>query len=80
MPNAREPAREHVTLPGDVADRLGRRKKKSMAVGAHADDVVQKGLLTGSWRKLEGRLRGSDLLGDLARNRRKELAHERKRS
>ncbi len=77
MPNAREPAKEHVTLPGDVADRRGRRKKKSMAVGAHADDVVQKGLLTG--RELEGRLRGSDLLGDLARNRRQELKRERKR-
>ena len=79
MPNAREPAKEHKTLPGDVGDRLGLRKKKSVGVGGQADDVAQKGLLTGSWRDLEGRLRGSDLLGDLARSRRKELAHERKR-
>jgi hypothetical protein len=80
MPNARQPSREHSTLPKDVADRLGRRKKKSVGVGARADDVVPKELLAGSWRELEGRLRGSDLLGDLARNRLKELAHERKRS
>ena len=80
MLKARLSSRGQLALPKEVRDQLDLGEGVSLAVRVEGDEVILRKLVTGNWREWEGRFKGSDLLEDLARNRRKELTHERKRS
>jgi AbrB family looped-hinge helix DNA binding protein len=73
-------SRGQIALPKEVRKQLGLEEGTSLTVRVAGDEVILRKAPSGSWRGWEGRLKGSDLLGDLARNRRKELAHDRKRA
>ena len=73
-------SRGQLALPKEVRDQLGLDEGACLTVRVEGDEVILRKAVTGNWREWEGRFKGSDLLGDLARNRRKELARDRKRS
>jgi AbrB family looped-hinge helix DNA binding protein len=77
---ARVSSRGQLALPKEVRDQLGLGEGTSVTVRVEGDEVILRKVVAGNWREWEGRLRGSDLLGDLARSRRKELTRDRKRS
>ena len=79
MLKARLSSRGQLALPKEVRDQLGLGEGVCLTVRVEGDEVILRKALTGNWREWEGRFRGSDHLGDLARNRRKELTGERKR-
>ncbi len=80
MLKARLSSRGQLALPKQVRKQLGLDEGASLTVRVEGDEVILRKVETGDWRAWEGRFRGSDLLGDLARNRRKELTRDRKRS
>jgi AbrB family looped-hinge helix DNA binding protein len=80
MLKARVSSRGQLALPKEVRDQLGLGEGASLTVRVEGDEVILRKAVTGNWREWEGRFIGSDLLGDLARNRRKELTRDRKRS
>jgi len=80
MLRARVSSRGQLALPKEVRDQLGLDEGTSVTVRVEGDEVILRKAVAGNWREWEGRFRGSDLLADLARNRRKELRHDRKRS
>ena len=80
MLKARMSSRGQLALPKEVRDQLGLGEGTRLMVRIEGDEVVLRKAETGNWRQWEGRFKGSDLLKDLARNRRKELARDRKRS
>jgi len=80
MFKARVSSRGQLALPKEVRDQLGLDEGTSVTVRVEGDEVIMRKAVAGSWREWEGRFKGSDLLADLARNRRKELRHDRKRS
>ncbi len=80
MLKARLSSRGQLALPKAVRDRLGLAEGVYVAVRVEGDEVILRKVAEGSWREWEGRLKGLDLLGDLNRERRKELARDRKRS
>ena len=80
MLKARVSSRGQLALPKEVRDQLGLGEGTSVTVRVEGDEVILRKAVAGNWREWEGRFEGSDLLGDLARNRRKELTHDRKRS
>jgi AbrB family looped-hinge helix DNA binding protein len=77
---ARVSSRGQLALPKEVRDQLGLGEGTSVTVRVEGDEVILRKAAAGNWREWEGRFRGSDLLGDLARSRREELTRERKRS
>ncbi len=79
MLKARLSSRGQLAIPKEVRDQLGLGEGTCLTVRVEGDEVILRKAVPGDWRGWEGRFKGSDLLGDLARNRRKELAHERKR-
>ena len=80
MFKARVSSRGQLALPKEVRDQLGLDEGTSVTVRVEGDEVILRKAVAGNWREWEGRFKGSDLLADLARNRRKELRHDRKRS
>ena len=80
MLKARLSSRGQLALPKEVRDQLGLGEGVCLAVRVEGDEVILRKAVTGHWREWEGHFKGSDLLGDLARNRRKELARDRSRS
>ena len=80
MLKARVSSRGQLALPKDVREQLGLGEGVCVTVRIEGDEVILRKAVTGDWREWEGRFKGSDLLGDRARNRRKELARDRKRS
>lgn len=80
MLKARVSSRGQLALPKEVRDQLGLGEGACLTVRVEGDEVILRKAVTGNWREWEGRFKGSDLLGDLARNRRKELTRDRKRS
>ena len=80
MLKARLSSRGQLALPKEVRDQLDLSEGVSLTVRVEGDEVILRKLVTESWREWEGRFQGSDLLGDLARDRRKELRRDRKRS
>jgi AbrB family looped-hinge helix DNA binding protein len=77
---ARVSSRGQLALPKEVRDQLGLGEGTIVTVRVEGDEVILRKVVAGNWREWEGRFRGSDLLGDLARSRRKELTCDRKRS
>lgn len=73
-------SRGQLALPKEVRDQLGLGEGDCLSVRVEGDEVILRKAVTGNWREWEGRFKGSDLLGDLTHNRRKELARDRKRS
>lgn len=73
-------SRGRVAIPKAVRDQLGLGEGTSLTVRVEGDEVILRKALAGSWREWDGRLKGSDLLGDLARSWRRELARDRKRA
>jgi len=80
MLKARLSSRGQLALPKEVRDQLSLGEGTFLTVRVEGDEVILRKALTGTWRNWEGQFKGSDLLGDLARNRRQELTRERKRS
>jgi len=80
MLKARVSSRGQIALPKEVRDQLGLGEGTSLTVRVEGNEVILRKAPPGSWRDWEGRFKGSDLLKDLARNRRKELARDRKRA
>ncbi len=80
MLKARLSSRGQLALPKAVRDQLGLAEGVYLAVRVEGDEVILRKAAEGSWREWEGRLKDLDLLGDLKRERGKELARERKRS
>ncbi len=80
MLKARLSSRGQLAIPKEVRDQLGLSEGTSLSVSVEGDAVILRKVLPGNWREWEGRFKSSDLLGDLARNRRKELRRDRKRS
>ena len=80
MLKARLSSRGQLALPKEVRDQLGLGEGAYLTVRVEGDEVILRKAVAGNWREWEGRFKGSDLLGDLARNRRKELTRDRKRS
>ena len=79
MLKARVSSRGQLALPKEVRDQLGLDEGASVTVRVDGDEVILRKVVTGNWREWDGRFKRSDLLGDLARSRRKELMHDRKR-
>jgi AbrB family looped-hinge helix DNA binding protein len=79
MLKAHMSSRGQVAIPKAVREELGLEEGASLIVRVEGDEVILRKATTGSWRDWEGRFKGSDLLGELARSRRKELARDRKR-
>jgi AbrB family looped-hinge helix DNA binding protein len=79
MLKARLSSRGQLTLPKEVRDQLDLGEGTTLTVRVEGDEVTLRKAVIGNWREWEGRFKGSDLLEDLARNRRKELRHNRKR-
>ena len=80
MLKARLSSRGQLALPKEVRDQLSLGEGTCLTVRVEGDEVILRKAMTGDWREWEGRFKGSNLLGDLARNRRKELARDRRRS
>jgi antitoxin PrlF len=80
MLKARVSSRGQVALPKVIRDQLGLGEGTRLTVQVRGDEVVLRKSKEGSWREWEGRFKGDGLLGDLDRERRKELARDRKRS
>jgi AbrB family looped-hinge helix DNA binding protein len=79
MLKARVSSRGQLVLPKEVRDQLGLGEGACVTVRVESDEVILRKAVSENWREWEGRFKGSDLLGDLARSRRKEFAHDRKR-
>ena len=79
MLKARLSSRGQLALPKEVRDQLDLREGVSLTVRVEGDEVILRKARTGNWREWEGRFKGSDLLADLARDKRKELTRDRKR-
>jgi len=80
MLKARVSSRGQLALPKEVRDQLGLGEGACLTVRVEGDEVILRKAVSGNWREWEGRFKGSDLLGELTRNRRKELTRDRKRS
>ena len=80
MLKAHVSSRGQVALPKAVREQLGLGEGTSLTVRVEGDEVILRKAPAGSWREWEGRFKGSDLLGDLARSRRKELTRDRTRA
>jgi AbrB family looped-hinge helix DNA binding protein len=78
MLKARISSRGQVALPKVVRDQLRLAEGSCLTVRVEGDAVILRKAEAESWREWEGRFKGSDLLGDLARARRKELARDDK--
>jgi AbrB family looped-hinge helix DNA binding protein len=79
MLKARLSSRGQVALPKVVRDQLGLTEGDRLTVRVEADEVILRKSVEGSWREWQGRFKGSGLLKDLARERRRELARDNKR-
>jgi len=66
-------SRGQVALPKEIREQLGLEEGASLIVRVEGDEVILRKAPAGSWRKWESRFKGSDLLGELTRSRRKEL-------
>jgi AbrB family looped-hinge helix DNA binding protein len=69
MMKAHVSSRGQLALPKEVRDQLGLGEGDCLSVRVEGDEVILRKAVTGNWREWEGRFKGSDLLGDLARNR-----------
>jgi AbrB family looped-hinge helix DNA binding protein len=78
MLKARISSRGQVALPKAVRDQLQLGEGCRLTVRVEGDAVILRKAPAEGWRQWEGRFKGSDLLGDLARARRKELARDDK--
>jgi len=79
MPKARLSSRGQVALPKAVRDQLGLTEGDRLTVRVEADEIILRKSVEGSWRAWQGRFKGSGLLKELARERRRELARDNKR-
>jgi AbrB family looped-hinge helix DNA binding protein len=79
MLKARVSSRGQLALPKGIRDQLGLGEGTCLMVRVEGDEVILRKAVTGDWRQWEGRFKGSDLLGDLAKSRRKGLAQDRNR-
>jgi AbrB family looped-hinge helix DNA binding protein len=77
MLKARLSSRGHLALPKEVRDQLDLADGVLLTVRVEGDEVILQKAVTGNWREWEGRFKGSDLPGDLACGRRKELTRDR---
>jgi AbrB family looped-hinge helix DNA binding protein len=79
MLKARVSSRGQIALPKVVRDQLGLTDGVSLVVTVEGDEVILRKAPDGGWREWDSRFKGSDLLADLAAERRRELEDERNR-
>ena len=78
MLKARLSSRGQVALPKVVREQLGLTEGDQLTIRVEAGEVILR-KSEGSWREWQARFRGSDLIKDLARERRQELTRDKKR-
>jgi AbrB family looped-hinge helix DNA binding protein len=71
MLKARVSSRGQLALPKEVRDQLGLGEGVCLTVRVEGDEVILRKAVTGNWREWEGRFRGSDLLEELTRDRKR---------
>ena len=71
MPTARLSSNGRITIPKTVRERLGFAEGDRLAIRIEGDAVVLRKAPEGDCREWDGRLKGSDLLADLASERRR---------
>jgi AbrB family looped-hinge helix DNA binding protein len=79
MLKAKISSRGQIALPKAIRDQLGLTDGVSMVVTVDGDDVILRKAPEGGWRQWDSRFKGSDLLADLAAERRRELEDDRNR-
>ena len=79
MLKARVSSRGQLALPKKVRDELKLWEGSDLTVRIQGDEVILRKVPPGSWRGWQGRLKGPNLLVELARERRRELNRERNR-
>jgi AbrB family looped-hinge helix DNA binding protein len=79
MLKAKVSSRGQIALPKAVRDQLDLTDGVSMLVTVEGDQIILRKVPDGSWRNWDSRLKGSDLLADLAADRRRELEDESNR-
>jgi AbrB family looped-hinge helix DNA binding protein len=75
---ARLSTRGQLALPKPVRDQLDLTEGVRLSVRVRGDEIVLRKLDSEAWKRWSGRFKGSPLLHDLARERRRELAHDRR--
>jgi AbrB family looped-hinge helix DNA binding protein len=79
MVKARLSSRGQLALPKAVRDQLGLTEGDTLTVGVEGDAVILRKATAGGWREWDSRLKGSNLLADLAEERKRELLHDSNR-
>lgn len=79
MVTAKISARGQIALPKAIRDQLGLTDGVSVTVAVEGEKVILRKASEGVWRQWDGRLKGCDLLADLAAGRRQELKDDRDR-
>ena len=79
MLKAKVSSRGQIALPKVIRDQLGLTDGVSMVVTVDGDNVILRKVPEGGWRQWDSRFKGSDLLADLAVERRRELEDDRNR-
>ena len=79
MLKAKVSSRGQVALPKEIRDRLGLTEGDRLTVTVEGDAVILRKSVEGGWREWDSRFKGSDLLTDLAEERRRELLHDSNR-
>lgn len=79
MLKAKMSSRGQIALPKVIRDQLGLTDGVSMVVTVDGDDVILRKASEGGWRQWDSRFKGSDLLADLAAERRRELEDDHNR-
>lgn len=80
MLKAHVSSRGQIALPKSVRDQLGLGEGTSLTVRVEGDEVILRKAPADSWKRWESCLKDTDLLGDLAQERHRELTRERKRA
>ena len=71
MLRARISSKGQITIPKAVRERLEFAEGDQLTIRIEGDEVVLRKAPEGNWREWDGRLKGSNLLADLASERRR---------
>ena len=77
---ARVSSKGQIAIPKPIRDRLGLRQGTDLAVRVEGPEVIMRKIDHASWRQWRGRLKGTPLLQDRARERRRELKRDEESS
>lgn len=78
LATARVSSKGQIAIPKSIRDQLGLREGMDLAIRLRGEEIILRKAPKQSWRRWRGKLKGSSLLKDRARERRKELAGDAK--